>query len=112
MPTLERPDIVLLLPVTLPPSVKALIVSGPALMAERLLVVTPVVPVKIEPRMPLVTSSEPENELEPVFDDEMMPASVSVLDIEAVPPTSKVVLRVPPELTPTLPANKFGPDPV
>ena len=60
------------------------------------------VPVVIEPVAwtPLVTSRPPEKELEPVLEEVMTPARVRVDEMLAVPPTSRVVLRVPPELTP------------
>jgi len=52
--------------------------------------------------MDRVVFSEPVNELEPVFVEVRMPASVSVPEMEAVPPTSRVVLVAPPALIPSL----------
>ena len=55
-----------LLPVTAPPRVKALMVSGPALYLEMLLVSKPVVAVTVVARIPLARSRLPEKELLPV----------------------------------------------
>ena len=51
--------------------------------------------------MPLVTSSEPAKELEPVLVPVRMPASVRVLEILAVPPTSNMVSVFAPALIPS-----------
>ena len=95
----------------MPPRVKALTWRVPV---EEIMLVPP--PLKVRPppevvikmlsksawvaRRPLVISSEPAKELEPVFDPVKIPAKVRVLEILAVPPTSRVVLRVPPLLMP------------
>ena len=52
--------------------------------------------------MPLVTSRPPEKELDPVLMEVMIPAKVSVPDMEAVPPTSNMVSVKTPALIPNL----------
>ena len=56
--------------------------------------------VRVKALNPLETSKDPENELEPVLLEVMMPPRVRVDDIEAVPPTSKTELMELPALMP------------
>src|SRR3989344_2574785 len=78
-------------------------VKTPFKVVEPLTLKSP--PAVIEPVAwtPLVTSRPPEKEFEPVLDEVMIPARVRVPETEAVPPTSSLVLIVPPALMPTLP---------
>ena len=97
------------MPVTKPPKVKALMVSVPVELesvsvlraeasnvpeAEALEKLDCPVTIKVEPvmafaRRPLVISSEPANELEPLFDETNRPFVRTLPPMEAVPPTSK-----------------------
>ena len=56
--------------------------------------------VRVKALNPLETSKDPENELEPVLLEVMMPPKVRVDDMEAVPPTSKTELMKFPALIP------------